>query len=125
MDRPYLAPDSQTSEPAPGIWQQLKVPFPVGLTLGAGACVLTRRNADIWEHTVHKAWEPSVQETADGYFKDARRSFGNGQCLEGAETLADAVGATLGHIASARSWSHATHGPSTLVSDNLQYALSS
>ena len=62
-----------------------------------------------WKIAVHKAWEPAVQETVDEYFKDARRSFEKGQYLEGAETLADAVRATLGNIASARTWPHGAH----------------
>ena len=70
----------------------------------------TGRNADGWKTTVHKAWEPAVQETVDEYFMNARSSFEKGHYLEGAETLADAVRATLGHIASARNWPHGTHG---------------
>ena len=73
----------------------------------ASSC--TGRNADRWKTTVHKAWEPAVQETVDGYFKDARCSFEKEEYFEGAETLADAVRATLGHIASARNWPHSAH----------------
>ena len=67
-------------------------------------------NADSWKNTIYQAWRPAVQETVDEYFEDARRSFEKGQYLKGAETLANAVRATLGHIASVRNWPHGTHG---------------
>lgn len=69
----------------------------------------TGRNTDGWETAVHDAWKAAVQETVEGYFKDARRSFEKEEYLEGAETLADAVRVTLGNIASARNWPHGTH----------------
>ena len=67
------------------------------------------QNADSWKKTIYQAWQPAVQETVDEYFEEARRSFERGQYLEGAEVLADAVRAALGHIASARNWPHGTH----------------
>ena len=51
----------------------------------------TGLNADSWKNTVHKAWQPAVQETVDEYIKDARRSFEKGQYLEGAETVVKMV----------------------------------
>ena len=42
MNRPNPLPDSQTSDSAPTIWQQLKFPSSVGVLLGIGACALTR-----------------------------------------------------------------------------------
>ena len=66
----------------------------------------TGRNTDGWKTAVHDAWKAAVQETVEGYFKDARRSFEKEEYLEGAVTLADAVRATLGHIASVRNWPH-------------------
>ena len=67
-------------------------------------------SADSWDNAVYKAWQSAVQETVCEYFKKAGRSFQKGQHLEGAEILADAVRATLGHIASVRNWPHSTHG---------------
>ena len=42
MSRTNQPPDSRTAEPAPTIWQQLKLPVILGVLFGAGACVLTR-----------------------------------------------------------------------------------
>ena len=42
MSRTHRPPDSQTADPDPTIWQQLKLPVSWGVLLGAGACVLTR-----------------------------------------------------------------------------------
>ena len=69
----------------------------------------TDQDAESWEGTVSQAWQPAVQETVEEYFKTARYSFQKGEALEGAETLTDAVRATLGHIAMARNWPHSTH----------------
>lgn len=42
MRRTRQPPDSQTADPNPTIWQQLKLPVSLGVLLGSGACVLTR-----------------------------------------------------------------------------------
>ena len=69
----------------------------------------TGQDAENWQTAVSQAWQTAVQETVEQYFKDARHSFQKREYLEGAETLTDAVRATLGHIASVRNWPHATH----------------
>ena len=87
-----------------------RTPISDAMSAAAQAAInCTGRNSNGWKTAVHKAWKPAVQETVDRYFKDARRSFEKGQYLEGAETLADAVRATLGNIASARNWPHGAH----------------
>ena len=63
-----------------------------------------------WKTTVSDVWQTAVLETIERYFKAARHSFQKREYLEGAETLTDAVRATLGHIASIRNWPHGTHG---------------
>ena len=55
----------------------------------------TDQDAESWEGTVSQVWQPAVQETVEEYFKTARHSFQKGEALEGAETLTDAVRATL------------------------------
>ena len=69
----------------------------------------TGQDAVNWQTTVSQVWQTAVQETVDQYFKDARHYFQKREYLEGAETLTDAVRATLGQIASVRNWPHATH----------------
>ena len=69
----------------------------------------TGQDAEKWHTAVFQAWQTAVQDTVDQYFRDARHSFQKREYLEGAETLTDAVRATLGHIASVRNWPHGTH----------------
>ena len=64
---------------------------------------------DTWKNTVSQTWQPALEEVVEAYFKAARASFQNGDALEGAEILTDAVRATLGHIAATRNWPHGTH----------------
>ena len=70
----------------------------------------TGQDAEKWHTALSQSWQTAVQETVDRYFKDARHCFQKREYLEGAETLTDAVRATLGHIASVRNWPHGTHG---------------
>ena len=42
MSRAHQPPGSQTPEPDPTIWQQLKWPVILGVLFGAGACALAR-----------------------------------------------------------------------------------
>ena len=67
------------------------------------------RNWESWETLMEDAWSKAVEEIVEGYFEAAQHSFEKGQPIEGAETLTDAVRATLGHIAAARRWPHGTH----------------
>ena len=69
----------------------------------------TSQDADTWKTTVSQTWQPAVEEVVQAYFKAAKTSFQKGDALEGAETLTDAVRATLGHIAATRDWPHGTH----------------
>ena len=69
----------------------------------------TGQDADTWKTTVSQTWQPAVEEVVEAYFKTARHSFQKGDAPEGAETLTDAVRATLGHIAATRDWPHGTH----------------
>ena len=73
----------------------------------ADAC--TGQGPDSWKTAVSQAWQPAVDEAVEEYFKAARRSFRQGEPLEGVETLTDAVRATLGHIAAVRDWPHSAH----------------
>ena len=54
------------------------------------------------------AWECAVAEAVEEYFETARRSFAEGNPLEGTEALTDAVRAALGYIAAKREWPHGT-----------------
>ena len=72
-----------------------------------GACI--GQDADSCKTAVAQAWQPTVQEIVEEYFKTAKQSFLKGQPLEGVETLTDAVRATLGYIAATRNWPHSTH----------------
>ena len=58
---------------------------------------------------IEETWSKSVEEVVQEYFKSARHSFEKGEPLDGAETLTDAVRATLGHIAAVRNWPHGAH----------------
>jgi hypothetical protein len=102
-----LAQAFQAGWPTP----ESRSPMNDAMTAAAQAAIsCTGLNAGRWKDTIYQAWQPAVQETVDGYFKDARHSFEQGQYLKGAEILADAVRATLGHIASVRNWPHGAHG---------------
>ena len=57
---------------------------------------------------MYRAWQPAARETAQEYLRAARESFRKGEIAQGAESLTDAVRATLGYIAAARGWPHAT-----------------
>ena len=50
----------------------------------------------------------SGQRAAQEYLRTARENFRKGEIAQGAESLTDAVRATLGYIAAARGWPHAT-----------------
>ena len=85
---------------------------PMNDAMGAAALAASNcsgQDADTWETTMSQAWQPSVEEVVEAYFKAARASFQKGDALEGAEILTDAVRATLGHIAATRDWPHGTH----------------
>ncbi len=70
----------------------------------------TGQDADTLKTTVSQTWQPAVEEMVEAYFKRARHSFRKGEAVEGAETLTDAVRATLGYIAATRNWPHSTRG---------------
>ena len=85
---------------------------PMNDAMGAAALAASNcggQDADTWETTMSQAWQPSVEEVVEAYFKAARTSFQKGDALEGAEILTDAVRVTLGHIAATRNWLHNTH----------------
>ena len=68
----------------------------------------TGQDADNWKGKLEQVWQPAVEETIEGYLKAARHSFESGASRQGAETLTDAVRATLGSIAASRNWPHST-----------------
>ena len=68
----------------------------------AGNC--SGQDAESWQTTMSRAWQPAVEEVVEEYFKAAQHSFEKGESLEGVETLTDAVRATLGYIAAVRKW---------------------
>ena len=73
----------------------------------AGNC--SGQDAESWQTTMSRAWQPAVEEVVEEYFKAAQHSFEKGESLEGVETLTDAVRATLGYIAAVRKWPHSNH----------------
>ena len=79
-----------------------------------GAAARLARNAgqdpDTWKDTMAEAWQSAVEAVMAEYLKAARESFQRGEHIQGAETLTDAVRATIGHIAMTRNWPHGTHG---------------
>ena len=63
---------------------------------------------ETWKDTVSRAWQPAAREAAREYLGTARESFRKGDLAQGAESLTDAVRVTLGYIAAAHGWPHAT-----------------
>ena len=53
------------------------------------------------------AWRAAVDENITNFFEAAQERFDAGDYLQGTEALADAVGASLGYIASTFGWPHA------------------
>ena len=66
------------------------------------------QDGEAWKAAVSRAWQPAAREAAQEYLRTARESFRKGELTQGAESLTDAVRATLGYIAAARGWPHAT-----------------
>ena len=64
------------------------------------------QDPDTWKDTMAEAWQSAVEAVVAEYLKAARESFQRGEHPQGAETLTDAVRATIGHIAMTRNWSH-------------------
>ena len=64
---------------------------------------------DSWHSSISKSWQPAVEEVTEQYFKAARHSFKESDHIQGAETLTDAVRATMGYIAATRNWPHRSH----------------
>ena len=64
---------------------------------------------DSWHSTISKSWQPAVEEVIEQYLKAARHSFKESHHIQGAETLTDAVRATMGCIAATRNWPHHSH----------------
>ena len=79
--------------------------------LGAAAQAASNcagQDGEAWKATVSRAWQPAAREAAQEYLRIARENFRKGEIAQGAESLTDAVRATLGYIAAARGWPHAT-----------------
>ena len=72
----------------------------------AGNCA--GQDGEAWKAAVSRAWQPAAREAAQEYLRTARENFRKGDLAQGAESLTDAVRATLGYIAAAREWPHAT-----------------
>ena len=66
------------------------------------------QDEEIWKATVSQAWQSAAIETAQEYLRTAKENFRKGEIAQGAESLTDAVRATLGYIAAARGWPHGT-----------------
>ena len=64
------------------------------------------QDPDTWKDTMAEAWQSAVEAVVAEYLKAARESFQRGEHTQGAETLTDAVRATIGHIAMTRNWPH-------------------
>ena len=78
-----------------------------------GAAAQAASNSDgqddeAWKAAVSRAWQSAARETAQEYLRAARENFRKGELAQGAESLTDAVRATLGYIAATRGWPHAT-----------------
>ena len=69
----------------------------------------SEQDVDIWKTAISRTWGTAVQGIVEECFKTARHSFEKGEALEAAETLTDAVRATLGQIAATRNWPHGNH----------------
>ena len=84
---------------------------PMNDAMGAAAQAASSfagQDGEAWKAAVSRAWQPAAREAAQEYLKTARESFRKGEIAQGAESLTDAVRATLGYIAAARGWPHAT-----------------
>ena len=84
---------------------------PMSDAIGAAAQVASNcagQDGETWKDAVAQAWQPAVREIAQEYLATARENFRKGELAQGAESLTDAVRATLGYIAAARGWPHAT-----------------
>ena len=84
---------------------------PMSDALGAAAQAASNcagQDGETWKATVSRAWQPAAREAAREYLRTARENFRKGEIAQGAESLTDAVRATLGYIAAARGWPHAT-----------------
>ena len=68
----------------------------------------TGQDAETWQSKVGQVWQLAVEEVVEVYLKTARHSFERGDIRQGAETLTDAVRATLGSIAASRNWPHSS-----------------
>ena len=68
----------------------------------------TGQDEKTWKTTVSQAWQPALKEVTREYLRTAKENFRKGELAQGAETLTDAVRATLGYIAAARGWPHRT-----------------
>ena len=108
---PPLHPEALT-QAFQATWPLTDSPTPMNDAMSAAAqatITCSGRNADAKKISIHDSWKAAVEETVNGYLKDARNSFEKEEYLKGAETLADAVRATLGYIACARKWPHGEH----------------
>ena len=77
-------------------------------TAAQAASNCTGQDAETWQSKVGQVWQPAVEEVVEVYLKTARHSFERGDIRQGAETLTDAVRATLGSIAASRNWPHSS-----------------
>lgn len=60
-----------------------------------------------WKAVISRTWNAAVESVVAQRLESARRSFSEGDPLQGTDTLTDAVRATFGRIAAARDWPHA------------------
>ena len=84
---------------------------PMNDALGAAAQAASNcagQDGETWKTTVSQAWQPALKEVTREYLRTAKENFRKGELAQGAETLTDAVRATLGYIAAARGWPHST-----------------
>ena len=84
---------------------------PMNDAIGAAAQAASNcagQDGEAWKDAVSQAWQPAARETAQEYLRSARENFRKEELTQGAESLTDAVRATLGYIAAARGWPHAT-----------------
>ena len=84
---------------------------PMNDAMGAAAQAASNcagQDGETWKAAVSQAWQTAAREAAQEYLRTARENFRKGELTQGAESLTDAVRATLGYIAAARGWPHAT-----------------
>ena len=84
---------------------------PMNDAIGAAAQAASNfagQDGEAWKAAVSRAWQPAAREAAQEYLMTARESFRKGDLARGAESLTDAVRATLGYIAADRGWPHGT-----------------